>query len=65
MVIPLERLYDSRIGDNSILCTYSHKSYVQFAHDFSLDRKRVKRGKHKEEIYHGINVIISIYHDFI
>ena len=33
----LERLYDSRIGNNSILCTDSHKSYVQFSHDFSLD----------------------------
>lgn len=48
----LERLYDGCIGDNSILCTDSHKSYVQFAHDFSLDHKRVKRGKHKEGIYH-------------
>lgn len=48
----LERLYTGRIGDNSILCTDSHKSYVQFALDFSLDHKRIKRGKHKEGIYH-------------
>jgi len=57
----LERLYDGRIGDNSILCTDSHKSYVQFAHDFSLDHKRIKRGKHKEGIYHiqHINAVHS------
>ncbi len=48
----LERLYDGRIGDNSILCTDSHKRYVQFAHDFSLEYKCIKRGKHKEGIYH-------------
>lgn len=57
----LERLYDGRIGDNSILCTDSHKSYVQFAHDFLLDHKRIKRGKHKEGIYHiqHINAVHS------
>lgn len=39
----------------------SHKSYVQFAHDFSLDHKRVKRRKHKERIYHiqHINAVHS------
>lgn len=60
-VILLERLYDGRVGDNSILCTDSHKSYVQFAKDFSLEHKRVKRGKHKEGIYHiqRINAVHS------
>jgi hypothetical protein len=47
-----ERLYEGRVGDNSIFCTDSHKSYVQFTQDFSLDHKRIKRGKHKEGIYH-------------
>lgn len=57
----LEKLYDGRIGDNSILCTDSHKSYVQFAKDFSLEHKRIKRGKYKEGIYHiqHINAVHS------
>lgn len=37
----LERLYDGRVGDNSIFCTDSHKSYVQFAKDFSLEREPI------------------------
>lgn len=48
----LERLYDGRIGENSILCTDSHKSYMQFAVDMSLDHKKIKRGRHKEDVYH-------------
>lgn len=57
----LERLYDGRVGDNSIFCTDSHKSYVQFAKDFSLEHKRIQRGKHKEGIYHiqHINAVHS------
>ena len=57
----LERLYEGRVGDNSILCTDSHKSYIQFAKDFSLEHKRIKRGKHKEGIYHiqHINAVHS------
>lgn len=57
----LERPYDGRIGGNSILCTDSHKSYVQFTKDFSLEHKRIKRGKHKEGIYHiqHINAVHS------
>lgn len=56
----LHRLYNNRIGENSILCTYSHKSYIQFAIYMSLDHKRIKRGRHKEDIYH-INHINSLY----
>lgn len=57
----LKRLYISRIGNNSILCTDSHKSYMQFSIDMSLDHKGVKRGRHKEVIYHiqHINAIHS------
>ena len=35
--------------------------YVKFAHDFSLDLKRIKRGKHKEGIHHiqHINAVHS------
>ena len=48
----LERLYGNRIGEHSILCTDSHKSYIQFATDMQLEHKRIKRGRHKEDIYH-------------
>ncbi len=33
----LERLYNTHIDNNSIICTDSHKSYIQFAKDFKLD----------------------------
>lgn len=48
----LERLYKGHIGESSILCTDSHKSYIKFATDLNLDHKRIKTGKHKEGIYH-------------
>ena len=48
----LERLYGNRIGEHSILCTDSHGSYIQFATDMQLEHKRIKRGRHKEDIYH-------------
>ena len=48
----LERLYSNRIGEHSILCTDSNKSYIQFAIDMNLDHKRIKRGRHKEDINH-------------
>jgi len=50
--IDLERLFTGRIEDETILCTDSHKSYMQFAIDMELGHKRIKRGKHKEDIYH-------------
>ena len=48
----LENLYKGHIGEKSILCTDNHKSYIRFATDFNLDHKRIKTGKHKEDIYH-------------
>ena len=48
----LGHLYSNRIGKHSILCTDSHKSYIQFATDMELEHKRIKRGRHKEDIYH-------------
>lgn len=59
----LERLYKGRIGESSILCTDSHKSYIKFAIDFNLDHKRIKTGKHKEGIYH-IEHINSLHSNF-
>ena len=46
----LEKLYDGHIANGSILCTDSHKSYMQFANDLSLEHKRIKRGKHERRI---------------
>lgn len=48
----LERLYGNRIGEDSILSTGSHKSYMQFAIDMKLEHKKIKRGRHKKDIYH-------------
>lgn len=48
----LKRLYANRIGEDSIFCTDSHKSYIQFAEDMELQHKKIKRGKHKEDIYY-------------
>lgn len=44
----LESLYKGRIDNNSIICTDSHKSYIQFAKNLSLDHKRIMRGHYKE-----------------
>lgn len=48
----LKRLYSNRMGEGSILCTDSHRSYSQFAKYMALHHKEIKRGKHKEGIYH-------------
>lgn len=48
----LKKLYGNRIDEGSILCTDSHKSYIQFITDMELEHKQIKRGKHKEDIYH-------------
>lgn len=57
----LEKLYSGHIGEDTIFCTDSHKSYMQFAINMGLEHKRIKRGKHKEDIYHiqHINAIHS------
>ncbi len=48
----LERLFTGRIEDESILCTDSHKSYIRFAQNLGVKLQQIKRGKHKEGIYH-------------
>lgn len=57
----LERLYFGHIGEDTIFCTDSHKSYMQFTIDMGLKHKRIKRGRHKEDVYHiqHINAIHS------
>lgn len=48
----LERLFQGRVEEKSILCTDSHKSYIKFAQNLGIELQQVKRGKHKEGIYH-------------
>jgi transposase-like protein len=48
----LERLFRDRIDDEAILCTDSHKSYIKFAQNLGIELQQIKRGKHKEGIYH-------------
>lgn len=58
-----KRLYDGRINEGAIICTDSHKSYIQFAKDFKLDHKRIMRGHYKNGIYH-INHINNLHSQF-
>lgn len=48
----LERLFDGKIDDDSILCTDSHKSFISFAKNMGIELQQIPRGKHKEGIYH-------------
>lgn len=48
----LEKLFENRIENDSILCTDSNKSYIKFARNIGVELQQVKRGKHKEGIYH-------------
>lgn len=48
----LERLFTGRIEDEAILCTDSHKSYIKFAQNLGVELQQIRRGKHKEGIYH-------------
>lgn len=43
----LDKLFEGRIGEGSILCTDTHKSYPRFAKEHHLDHKQIKRGTHK------------------
>lgn len=40
------------INGYSIICTDSHKSYIKFAQNFNIELKQIKRGRHKEGLYH-------------
>jgi ISXO2 transposase-like protein len=48
----LERLFNDRIEGEAILCTDSHKSYIRYAQNLGVELQQIKRGKHKEGIYH-------------
>lgn len=63
----LSRLFEGHIEEGAILCTDSHQAYPKFANEFNLDHKKIKRGKHKEGIYHinHINALHSLYKSWI
>ncbi|MFT9497819.1 IS1595 family transposase [Anaerosolibacter sp.] len=48
----IERFFKDRIDEDSIFCTDSHKSYVKFAQNTGVELKQIKRGRHKEGVYH-------------
>lgn len=59
----LERLYDGHMTKSSIICTDSHKSYIQFSKNQAVEHIRIKRGHHKNGIYH-ISHINSLHSHF-
>lgn len=63
----LSRLFESRIEEGAILCTDSHRAYPSFAKEHNLNHKQIKRGRHKEGIYHinHINALHSLYKSWI
>lgn len=56
----LEELYKDRIDDSSIICTDSHKSYIQFVKKLGVEHRKIARGHHKNSIYH-INHVNSLH----
>jgi hypothetical protein len=59
----LERLYKGRIDSESLICTDSHKRYIQFAKDNVKGHIRIPRGNHKNDVYH-ISHINGIHSKF-
>lgn len=56
----LIRAYKSKIESHSIICSDSHKSYIQCTNDFALEHVRIKTGRHKNGVYH-INHVNSLH----
>ncbi len=56
----LKRAYNDKIDSQSIICSDSHKSYIQFTKDFALEHVRIKTGRHKNGVYH-INHVNSLH----
>ena len=50
----LNRVLEGHIEKESILCTDSHKSYIQFVKDFGLEHKRIESGKRKTDDFYNI-----------
>lgn len=56
----LKRAYNGKINSQSIICSDSHKSYIQFTKNFTLEHVRIKTGRHKNGIFH-INHVNSLH----
>jgi transposase-like protein len=59
----LERLYGEHLDEGSIICTDSHKSYIHFSKNQNIEHIQIKRGHHKNGIYHisHINSLHSLF----
>lgn len=57
----LNRVLDGHLGKGSILCTDSHKGYLQFVKDFDLEHKRIKSGRHLTDDLYSIQRLNSFH----
>ncbi len=57
----LSRALEGCIEANSILCTDSHKSYIQFVKDFELEHKQIESGKYKTDDFDNIQRLHSFH----
>jgi transposase-like protein len=61
--VDLERLYVGHLNTESVICTDSHKNYIQFADKHVSEHIKIASGKHKNGIYH-IAHINSLHSSF-
>lgn len=59
----IERFFDGRLTENSILCTDEHSSYKAFARTKGIQIKQIPTGTHKLGIYHIQHV--NSYHSHL
>ena len=57
----LNRVLDGHIEKGSILCTDSHKGYLQFVVDYNLEHKRIKSGRHLTDNLYSIQRLNSFH----
>ncbi|MDB8458133.1 MAG: IS1595 family transposase [Turicibacter sanguinis] len=57
----LSRALQGHIESNSILCTDSHKSYIQFVKDFGLQHKQIESGKYRTDDFYNIQRLNSFH----
>ena len=57
----LSRALQGHIEVGSILCTDSHKSYIQFVEDFKLEHKQIESGKRRTDDFYNIQRLNSFH----
>lgn len=57
----LNRVLDGHIENGSILCTDSHKGYLQFVLDYELEHKRIKSGRYLTDDLYSIQRLNSFH----